>query len=319
MDRIKISEGSGGKEMNELILRFKRFFSDSGEWMGTDDDSAFLDIGDSYLCFTTDSYTVSPLFFPGGNIGDLAVCGTLNDLAVMGAKAKGMSLGLIIEEGFLREDLDNIMKTIGKLTKETGVPIVTGDTKVIEKGKVEGMLINTSGVGICKKEELLNHAPKEGDVLMVSGSIGDHAVALLSERFDYETDLVTDSKPVFTELEQIKGLIKIAKDPTRGGLSGALYDIGDRFGCGIKVDESLVPIKKEVNAVTQMLGLNVYELACEGRFICVAKKENAEKICEKLENMRVIGEITRKEIVMKTKIGTRVLSRPSGRIVPRIC
>ncbi|MGM5487772.1 MAG: hydrogenase expression/formation protein HypE [Nanobdellota archaeon] len=318
MDRIKLAEGSGGTEMNALIASFTEGFA-TGSWKGSRDDSAYLDLGDSYLCFTTDSYTVSPLFFPGGNIGDLAVCGTLNDLAVMGATPKGLSLGLIVEEGFPRRDFEAIMKTIGTLSQKTGAPIVTGDTKVIEKGKVEGMLINTSGVGLCGKEDLLAHAPKEGDKIIVSGSIGDHAVALLSKRFEYETDIVTDSKPILSELSAIKGLVKIAKDPTRGGLAGVLHEISDTYDVGIVVQETMIPIKQAVTSVADMLGLNVLELACEGRFVCVAAEQNAEKICQTLPDARVIGEITEKKVVIKTKIGSRILSRPSGRIVPRIC
>lgn len=301
--------------MNAFISGFTNGFF-RGKWKGTDDDSAYLDMGDSYLCFTTDSYTVSPLFFPGGNIGDLAVCGTLNDLAVMGAKPLALSLGLVIEEGFSRDDFDLIMKTIGNLSKKTGVPIVTGDTKVIESR--EGLLINTSGVGICKKSELLDKEPAIGDKIIVSGSVGDHSAALLSKRFDYETDVVTDSKPIFPEIEKIRDLIKIAKDPTRGGLGGVLYDISDKSGLGVRVEEPL-PAKRGVLAVTKMLGLSLYELACEGRFLCVASGENSKEVCKRLPDAQIIGEITEKDVIIKTKIGSSILPRPSGRLIPRIC
>lgn len=322
---VSISEGSGGEEMQSLISSFRNLIGNTGNWTNSDDDSAVLDIGDGrLLVFTTDSFVVSPIFFPGGNIADVAFCGTCNDIAVMGAKPLGISMGLVLEEGFPKKDLDRIMKSFGELSKSTGVPIVTGDTKVMEAGKVDKIIINTSGVGIIERKKLLDKKIESGDKVIMSGGIGEHAVALLSKRFDYETDIITDSKPLIEELSEIKSLIKVAKDCTRGGLSASLNELSQKNNLSVEVIEDDIPIKSEVKNVSEMLGINTLELACEGRFVCVTKAENAEKVVEILKKYNsmasIIGEFKEGEKVMlKTAFGKRVMHNPVGRIVPRIC
>lgn len=322
---ISLSEGGGGKEMQALIDSIKSYLPETTTWQHTGDDSAVYSLGDGrYLVFTTDSFTITPLFFPGGNIGDVSFCGTCNDLLMMGAKPQGLSYSLLIEEGFPRSELEKINQSIGNLSGKTSIPIVTGDTKVLEKGKIDRVVINTSGVGIAEEKFLLNKPIEHGDKVIISGGIGEHAVALLSERFDYETDIVTDSKPLIKEINAISGLAKIAKDPTRGGIAAALNEISLTNECGIVIDEKAVPVKKQVGAVCEMLGLDVYELACEGRFICVSSPKNADTVLEKLkdfnEEASIIGEITKgKEVVIRTPLGQRFLKQPSGRLVPRIC
>ncbi len=320
-DIITLAHGSGGKEMNELIKNLG--FSYRGSWKNSDDDSATLDIGNNKnLVFTTDSFIVTPIFFPGGDIGHIAFCGTVNDLLMMGAKPIGLSLGIVIEEGFPEGDLMKIMETIKALSEKTKIPVVTGDTKVMEKGKLDKIIINTSGVGIT--EEILNKKILPEDKVIISGGIGEHEIALLSKRFNYETKIFTDSKPLVDEIESVKILIKIAKDPTRGGIASALNDISEKNSVGILINEESIPMKEEVRNVSEMLGISPYDLACEGRFICVVDKENAIAVEKKLKQFnkdaRTIGEITDGDkVILQTILGKRILPMPSGRIVPRIC
>jgi hydrogenase expression/formation protein HypE len=326
--KISLSEGSGGEEMNHLINSFREILSSSKQdqnWEGTDDDSAYFDLGNGkYLVFTTDSYTIDPIFFPGGDIGHIAACGTINDLCVMGAKPLGISLGLIIEEGFSKDDLNTIIKSIEKVCSSIGISIVTGDTKVMEKGKLDKIIINTSGVGIAEKEELLNKRITEGDSVVISGSIGDHAVALLSKRFDFKTSLITDSQPLYNQITQIKTKIKVAKDPTRGGISGVLHDLMRKNSVGIILDESKIPIKKEVTKVSEMLGLDPYMLACEGRFICICNDDYSKEVLNILKRFEstaeIIGTVVKGDkLLLQTELGQRIIPKPLGRIVPRIC
>ncbi|MFC2154678.1 hydrogenase expression/formation protein HypE [Candidatus Altiarchaeota archaeon] len=320
---IGLAHGSGGKEMMKLIKSFG--FSDRGKWKNFDDDSATLDLGDGrILVFTTDSFVVDPIFFPGGDIGHLAVCGTINDLVVMGADPLGLSLSFVLEEGFSRKDLERIVDSVDKVAKDTGIPIVTGDTKVMEKGKVDKIIVNISGVGLADKKDLLTKKVEVGDTVVLSGGLGEHAVALLSKRFDYETSIVTDSKPLIEELRAVKTMIKVAKDPTRGGIAASLNELCERFGVGIIIDEESVPAKKEVRKVTEMLGINLYELACEGRFICICSQRGAHKVVKKLREFNpdatVIGEVIDDDkVLVQTMLGKRILPTPTGRIVPRIC
>lgn len=325
-EKISLAEGSGGKEMEDLIKSFQ--IKNRGIWQDSDNDAATLKINSNQnLVFTTDSFVVDPLFFPGGNIGDLAFCGTVNDICMMGANPFGLSLSLIIEEGFPKEDLKKIMDTINKLSSDWGVPVVTGDTKVMEKGKIDKIIINTSAVAIS--ERLLKDEIEEGDQIILSGGIGEHAVALLSKRFDYKTEIVSDSKPLILEISSIKHDVKQAKDPTRGGIAAVLNELAEKNDVGMMIDEEKIPIKPEVKKVCEMLGINPYELACEGRFVCIVSKENAKQVLRKLKKYNnqasIIGEITQEEnkdnnkVILNTFLGKRILPKPKGRIVPRIC
>lgn len=318
---VSLHEGSGGKEMDELISSFK--IKNRGNWKNYDNDSATLKIAKGkHLVFTTDSFIVSPIFFPGANIGHLAFCGTVNDLSMMGAKPLGLSLSFIIEEGFLKSDLKKIMNTIKSLSKKHNIPIVTGDTKVMDKGKIDKIVINTSGVGIT--DVTLDKKLTTGDKIILSGGIGEHAVALLSKRFDYKTKIISDSKPLINEIFAVKNMIKQAKDITRGGLSAILNDVAKKNRVGMLINEDSIPAKREVRKVAEMLGINLYELASEGRFMCIASKENSKKVLSKLKKFNkdaaIIGEVTKGDtVVLKTFLGKRILAAPIGRIIPRIC
>ncbi len=319
---VKLSEGAGGKEMEELISVLTKKFFVNNDWSNIGDDAASIEIGKKRLFFTSDSYVVTPIFFPGGNIGKIAFCGTVNDLAVMGARPLGISLSLVIEEGFDKEELNRIIDSIAELSKETNIPIVTGDTKVMEKGSIDKIIINTSGVGIA--EHPLDKELKTGDKVIISGGIGEHGTALIAKRFDIETSVITDSKPLYEEIESVNRLIKQAKDITRGGIAAILNEIAEKNNVGILVNESEVPVLKEVRALTNILGIDAFNLACEGRFVCIASEENSVRAVELLkrfnDNATIIGEVTNDGgVIVQTRFGKKLLSKPSGNLVPRIC
>jgi hydrogenase expression/formation protein HypE len=322
-DVVGLSEGSGGSEMAALIASLG--ISKRGKWRHYDDDAATLDIGGGkLLVFTTDSFIVDPIFFPGADIGHLAFCGTVNDLAVMGAQPLGLSLSLVLEEGLPKKDLKTVVDSIKRLSAETGVPVVTGDTKVMERGKLDKLVINTSGVGLIDRKELLDKTPVPGDQVIISGGLGEHAVALLSKRFDYETDILSDSKPLIEELKAVGKSIKCARDITRGGLAAVTNELCGQHKLGMLLQEQDIPVKKQVKAVTDMLGLNVYELACEGRFLCIADRGLACGVEQELKRFNadsaVVGAVTEGDkVVVQTELGKRILALPTGRIVPRIC
>jgi hydrogenase expression/formation protein HypE len=323
---IRLSEGSGGKEMQELVKKIVAILQKNNsrvvKWTNRDDDSAVWRAGKENLCFTTDSYIVDPVFFPGGDIGKIAICGTINDLAVMGVTPTGISLGLVLEEGFSKEDLFRIIESIAAVSVSTGVPVVTGDTKVLEKGKVDKIIINTAGIGVGSR--VLDKKIYAGDKVIVSGSIGEHGAAILAKRFDFESEILSDSKAVLEEIKAVKGLIKQAKDPTRGGIAATLNELCERNGVGMAISGRDIPVKKEVVALCDLLGIDVYTLACEGRFVCVCSAENAEPVVSLLRKFdlgaAVIGEIVEgKEVVLDTGFGKRILPMPTGNLVPRIC
>ena len=320
--KIRLSEGNGGEEMQSLIREMRAAIGAAGKWKNTDNDSANIQLGNEQLFFTTDSYIASPIFFPGGDIGKIAACGTINDLAVTGAEPLGLSLSFVFEEGFDKESLNRILGSIASVSRETGIPIATGDTKVMEKGKLDGLIINTAGVGTGKRA--LDEPIRAGDKIIVSGGIGEHSIALLSKRFEFETDLQTDSKPLIGEMRAIRGMIKQAKDLTRGGLSAALNEMAGRNSIGMIINEPDIPIKRQVSSASELLGLEPLELACEGRLACACKPENANDVLKALKKFdpdaSIIGEATEgKGVILKTRIGTRILHNPRGSLVPRIC
>jgi hydrogenase expression/formation protein HypE len=323
MREISLAEGAGGAEMGELIRSLR--YGNRGKWGNLYDDSATLKLGGGVrLAFTTDSYTVTPIFFPGGDIGKIAACGTINDLAVMGAKPLGMSVALVLEEGLPKADLERIIKSLDSVSRSTGVPVVTGDTKVMEKGKIDGMIVNTSGVGLIRKDGTLDRRPKAGDKVLVSGGLGEHAVAILAKRFGYRCGVRSDAKPLIGEVDAVRGLVRLAKDITRGGLAAASNELCGRHGIGMLFDEADIPVRPSVRKVCEMLGADPLELACEGRLICVVPREKAATALARLKmfNPRssVIGEITRgRGVAVDTFLGRRTIPPPRGRIVPRIC
>ncbi len=320
---VTINDGAGGLEMGALIDKMRRKLKVKGGFSGVLDDGAYVKMGDKFVVFTTDSFTVEPVFFRGGDIGKLAVCGTINDLCVMGAKPIGISLALVIEEGFSDDDLWKILESVNRVCEKVNVPVVTGDTKVLSRGEVKGIVVNVSGVGVCDKV-IPNHGLEAGDKIVVSGSIGDHGAAILSSRFGYESSLVSDCAPVYEAVDACRGYIKACKDPTRGGLSACLNDMALKSKVGIVVDDDKVPVKKEVSAICDILGIDVFEIACEGRIVFGVRGCDADDVVGILRKLDcdacVIGEVVRGEkVVLRTAVGEKFMSMPSGENVVRIC
>lgn len=321
-DSISLFHGAGGRESRELFSEVRKILGDAKEWSGADSDAAYIKFGDKYIVFTTDSFVVSPLFFRGGDIGKIAACGTINDLSVMGAKPLGLSLSLVIEEGFSKEGLKKIIHSIKTVCEKENIPVATGDTKVMEKGKVDSLIVNTSGVGIA--ENIFDKKIMAGDKILVSGAIAEHGAALLAERFGYDANIESDAKPVREEISTIAKFVKQARDPTRGGIAAALNELAEKNKTGFLVGEEKIPVKKEVRKICELLGLSPYDIASEGRFICIVSAENAkmaEEILKKFNSdAAIIGEAADGSgVILQAKFGKRNLAMPSGNLVPRIC
>jgi hydrogenase expression/formation protein HypE len=323
-DKIELEHGGGGQKSSELIAMIKSIISDKGKWKNQLDDGATLKIGNQHLVFTTDAYIVDPIFFPGGDIGKISVCGTINDLAMMGAVPQGLSLSMVIEEGFPVKDIMKISESIQKASREAGVPIVTGDTKVLPKGKLDKIEITTAGVGLAKNI-ISNSGAKVGDVIISSGDLGEHTVALLSSRFNYKTKIVSDSKTLNKEMQAIAKFVHASKDPTRGGLSANIIEIAEKSKVKIILDEELLPYKKETLAIAGLLGIDAFSFASEGRFICAVAQKDASKVLNLLKKfnpeVKIIGHTEKgKGVFLKTMLGSlRPIEMPRGKLVPRIC
>lgn len=322
---IELDHGGGGYKSWELVQDIRKIIDFKGDWKNCEDDGAVYDLGnDKKLVFTTDAFIVDPIFFPGGDIGKIAMCGTINDVSVMGAKPIGISLSIVMEEGFPREDLLKIMESISKVSKESGVPIATGDTKVTDKGKIDKIEITTAGVGITEKI-IPNNGIKVGDYIIVSGDLGEHAVTLLAKRFNYKTDIISDCKPLNKELQEVGGLLNACKDPTRGGLAANLVEMTEKSKVKVVLQENTLPYKKEVIAVSELLGIDVFSLASEGRFVASVSPENIDKALEVLrrynQEAKVIGRAEEGEgLFLETGIGgLRPIEMPKGKLIPRIC
>lgn len=332
-ETVTLAHGAGGKQTSELIDQiFKKYF-DNPEL--TADDAAVLMPPTGKMAMTTDGFIVSPSFFPGGNIGKLSICGTVNDLACMGAKPLYLSCAFVIEEGFPMEKLQKITAAMSETAKEAGVKIVSGDTKVAGKGQVDGVFITTTGVGqiedgVCTGGSLA----KPGDAVIVTGDVGRHGCTILLARdeFGIEADVTSDCAPLWGTVESILNVTKdihVIRDATRGGVGTVLYEIAGQSNVGVSLDAASIPVEPEVKGVCGMLGLEPLYLACEGRLVIVAPKEQAAAIVETLKkgpysgNAAVIGEITDQQpgrVVLNTEVGTEaLLPQPGDELLPRIC
>ena len=296
-------------------------------------DGAILNLQKNNLAFTTDSYVIKPLFFKGGDIGKLAICGTVNDIAMSGAVPKYISVGFILEEGFPVDDLKKIVQSMRNAADEAGVEIVTGDTKVVAKGQCDGIFINTSGIGeIIDGIKIDPHEVEPGMKVLISGTIGDHAASILASRHGLELNLNSDCAPLnnlTAEILKIAPNIPTLRDPTRGGVAAVLNEIAEASNVGIIIDEDSLPIREEVRGVCDILGFDVLELANEGKFIAFVPSENVEEVLNSMHkqkygiNAAIIGEVineSRGQVGLRTSIGSiRVVDMPLGAIVPRIC
>ena len=321
--KIQLNDGAGGADSDKFFSAIRNKFPHFGNWQKQSDDAAVYKLGGKKLVFTTDSYTITPLFFRGGDIGKLAICGTINDLAVMGAQPLGIALSLIIEEGLARRDLDRIMRSVASISKREGVPIVTGDTKVMEAGKIDKLVINTSGVGTADTV-IANAGLRAGQVLLVSGSIGDHGGTILAHRFDYDTSLKSDCQSIWQPIKSVKKYLTAAKDPTRGGPAAVLNEMAEKSKVKIIINEKAVPVRKETVGLADILGVSVYDLACEGRFVAGVSAPQAAAVLKKLQRFdkqaAIIGEVVSgRGVFIKNNYGLRPLRPGIGKLVPRIC
>lgn len=331
MDRILLGHGSGGRLMHELIAEH---FGPAFQMEGFG-DSAVLDISPRRLAFTTDSYVVSPLFFPGGNIGELAVYGTVNDLAVSGAEPLYLSAGFIIEEGFGLADLRTIVSSMAGAAKKAGVKIVAGDTKVVDKGKGDGIFINTSGIGVLYDGvEIAASKVRKGDKVLISGEIGNHGMAVMSER-----NGITFDPPIVSDTAPLNGLVKamvdvtreihFMRDPTRGGLATTLKEITMESGKCIRIRENSIPVAPRVRGGCDLLGLDPLYVANEGALIAVVEESVVDDLLAAMRRhsagtkARVIGEVVESPegmVLLETSIGgTRIIEMLQGEQLPRIC
>jgi len=350
VEKIRLAQGAGGELMDNLIKdKILKYFAgkvNSAEIpLSMLDDAAVIDD----IVFSTDSHTVQPLIFPGGDVGSLAVCGTINDVSVLGAKPLALSTGFILEEGFSVETFEKIVKSMGKYSEDAGVPIITGDTKVVEKGAIQEFMINTSGIG--KRSEFLDSNIREimryrqfnqrwlldsnlekGDKIIVSGNMGEHGIALLSfrEGYGFETKMKSDVAPINGLMENAlsTGGIVTAKDPTRGGLANTINEFSEKSKIGIILNEEAIPIPNGVRSACDMLGIDPLEIGNEGKVVIGVVKEKAEDVLSVIKkhplgkNAAIIGEATdtMNGVVLDTVVGgKRILHKPIGDPVPRIC
>jgi hydrogenase expression/formation protein HypE len=333
-DKILLDHGSGGKVSHRLTQDLMLPIFDN-PILNELDDGAVLDIQGMRLAFSTDSYTVDPIFFPGGNIGDLAVNGTVNDIAMCGGDPIYMSVGLIVEEGFAMNDLEKILREMGKAAKTAGVAVVTGDTKVVPKGAVDKIFINTSGIGqIPEKVNVASCNARVGDQIILSGTIADHGITVLTQRegLSFESGLTSDTAPLNHMVRQMFAVsngIHVLRDPTRGGVGTALNEIAEKSQKGIKIYEEKIPLKKEVAATCELLGFDPLYLANEGKLLAFVSPEDTAGVLDTIaanpygKDAVVIGEVIEEyagKVLMQTRIGgSRIVDMLAGEQLPRIC
>jgi hydrogenase expression/formation protein HypE len=330
---ILLSHGGGGKMTRDLIRDhfLPNFHNPTLDQLN---DSAILNIDNLNLAFTTDTFVVKPIFFPGGDIGHLSICGTVNDLAVMGAKPLSLSAAFVIEEGFSIQSLQKIIKSMHETAQRAGVSIVTGDTKVVEKGSADGIFINTSGIGIITPY-MSSDPITDGDAIIISGPLGDHGIAVLSAREDLPitADIKSDAAPlnllIMPLIERFPGRIKFMRDATRGGFATVLNEITDGSNLGALIKEELVPVNEPVRAICELLGFDPLYVANEGKVVIISKREEVNDVLNYIrtlpygEGASLVGEITSDypgKVILETKVGGgRIMDMLIGDQLPRIC
>lgn len=334
-DKILLAHGGGGLLTNEIIREtFLPHFQN--DLLGRLEDGAVLKVGAEKLCFTTDSYVVNPLFFPGGNIGSLAVHGTVNDLSMCGGVPLYLSAGFILEEGFPMADLEKIIQSMAEAAREAGVQIVTGDTKVVTRGAADGVFINTAGVGVIRYPGAISPTSiAPGDVIILNGPIGDHGAAVINKRenMGFSSDIVSDSAPlngVVAAALAASSEVHAMRDCTRGGLGTILVEMAEQSGTVMEIDEAAIPVREPVKGFCEVLGLDPLFLANEGKMVLFCPETESEKVLAAMKNERygrdavIIGRVRnaadRGRLIMKSMIGgLREVTIPSGELLPRIC
>jgi hydrogenase expression/formation protein HypE len=332
-DKILLAHGGGGKLSHDLVKQnFVPLFDNT--FLNKLDDSAVFELK-GRLAFTTDSYVVNPIFFPGGDIGRLAVCGTVNDLSMSGAVPKYLSIALIIEEGLLMSDLKRVIGSIKKAAQEAGVKVVTGDTKVVNKGSADKLFINSAGVGVIPSGvDISGSNARVGDKIILSGSIGDHGIAVISQRegLQFSSTIKSDCAPLN---KLVAGMldssveIRCLRDPTRGGLSSTLNEFAESSRVGIRIEEQSLPVHEGVQAACELLGFDPLYVANEGKLVAVVAANGVEKLVEVMRRNKygkeaaIIGEVVSEHpgrVVMKTRMGaSRIVDMMVGEQLPRIC
>lgn len=334
-DRITLDHGSGGKLSHRLISEaVLPVFDDPA--LRCLDDGAVLPVAEGRIAFSTDSYVVDPIFFPGGNIGDLAVNGTVNDLAMCGAEPRFLSVAMIIEEGFSRKDLDRILESMKQAARRAGVRIVTGDTKVVPKGAADRIFINTAGIGIVPAGiHVSGTNARAGDQVLISGTMADHGMTILTRRegLQFESPVESDTAAlnhlVAALLARFGEAVHVLRDPTRGGVGTTLNEIAESSGAGIRIYEERLPVKEAVAGMCELLGFDPLYVANEGKLIAVVAPEAAGRVIEAMRqdplgrDAAIIGEVVPPgpaRVSMQTRIGgTRIVDMLTGEQLPRIC
>lgn len=333
-DVITMGHGSGGL-LTHRLLKSGVFDILKNDWLNQEHDGAVLTLNGP-VAFSTDSYVITPAFFPGGNIGDLAVNGTVNDLAMCGARPRYLSLSFILEEGLSMDEFSQVLVSIRKAADKAGIYIVTGDTKVVERGKGDKLFINTSGIGELHPKAAIHHNRIEaGDRILLSGQLATHGIAIMSVRkgLEFETTIETDSvnlnHTTIHLLDQFGPAIKFFRDPTRGGLASVLNEIAEKTGLGYTIDQKAIPIDEQVEGACEMLGLDPLYVANEGLFVAVVKQEAATAVLDVLrkdpngKNAAIIGSVTTEhpgKVILNSRIGgKRVVNYLPGEQLPRIC
>jgi hydrogenase expression/formation protein HypE len=333
--RIDLSHGAGGRAMAQLIADLFHEAFDN-DWLRRGNDQAAFDVAQGRMVMATDSYVISPLFFPGGDIGALAVHGTINDVAMAGAQPLYLSASFILEEGLALSELKRIADSMGRAARKAGVPIITGDTKVVERGKADGVFISTTGIGIVPVGlDLSAEKARPGDCVILSGTIGDHGIAVMSQRHDltFETEIVSDSAAlhglVAAMVEADARGLRVMRDPTRGGLGATLNELAWQSGVGFRISEEAIPVRPEVGAACELLGLDPLYVANEGKLVAIVAPNSAEAAFAAMRghplgrNAAIIGEVVADEnrfVEMTTSFGGgRIVDWLSDEQLPRIC
>jgi hydrogenase expression/formation protein HypE len=330
--KVTLMHGAGGEVMGELLQTLTKFKHNNAGGIGLEslDDGAVIPFNGQNLVFTTDSHVVRPIFFPGGDIGRIAVCGTINDLAMMGGRPIALSCGMIIEEGFEIDDLAKIVASMDDALGEAGANLVTGDTKVMERGALDGITINTAGIGIAKNV-VRDNGLVPGDMIIVSGTLGDHGIAIMAHRegFDLGEQIKSDVAPLWGMMEKVleTGTIHAMKDPTRGGFASTINEMARKSNVGIRIQEEKLPIRKSVRSAAGMLGIDPLEVANEGKVVMGVPPSSVDAILKALhmhkygKDAAVVGKVIQgAHVIMETTIGgERFIEPPIGDPVPRVC
>jgi hydrogenase expression/formation protein HypE len=337
-DFVTLAHGAGGSIEEELIKElfigmFDRRQTLNGIGLDALDDGASIKIGDVEIILSIDGHTVDPIFFPGGDLGKLAVCGAVNDTAVMGAEPVAILDSIIVEEGYPVENIKKLVASMNEIANEAGVAIIAGDFKVMPKGSLDGVVISTTGVGILRGDRILDSQAEPGDKVIVTGYVGDHGIALMSKRegLSFETQLVSDVAPIQDTLISAAraGNVHCMKDITRGGLSMALNEIAGKSNVSIWLNADSVPVRASVQTASEMLGLDPYEVTCEGCAVIVTHGDSTDQVFEAVKktkygsDAKIIGEVRESHpgmVLLRTLVGgTRILRKPLGEPIPRVC